>query len=118
MTLEFSYSLGAPDNHITIEIRNTSKPITMKVKSIPISDHEKWKSFEKDTTMILSNEQYDKLQIQARKLKEIDVAKASIRGLDGTNCSLQIGRGNSITYDFWTPNLETSRRGLENFGQL
>ena len=118
VTLEFWHSLRIPNHHIKIELKNIRDEVSVDVLAESMSDDKKWNVFNRDTTFTISKEQYASILLRSVKLKEIDLEKASIRGLDGTTCSLKIGHMNSISYRFWTPNYATKSRGLEDFLNL
>jgi hypothetical protein len=117
ITLEFRHSLRIPNHHITIEIVNRKEP-AMIVKSEAMNDDEQWQSYNRDTTLAINKEQFETLKLKANKLKEIDLEKANLFGKDGTTCALKIGYFNSVTYEFWTPDWATKKRGLEDFLSL
>lgn len=119
IAFDFSHSLRIPNHTVSIEIIERQNEVVVNVKSYPMKDAEQWQSTIVDTSFTIDKDQFIELINKAKDLKKIDLAIATLNGLDGTECSIEFGtKGNTTKYKFWTPDYETNTRGLSDFLDL
>ena len=70
-------------------------------------------------TFEISSESFRKLKRHVIQLSKIEFSDAKLSGKDGTICKIEYGTFFSkMSYSFWSPSIETSKRGLKDFYQL
>lgn len=116
IAFKFEHSKRIPNQSVKIEIIKRQSEIVVKVKSNPMKNNEQWKRTKVDTTFSIDSKKFIELANNMSILKKIDLKKAMISGLDGTECTIEFGQfGSTVAYKFWSPNYDTKKRGLTDF---
>ena len=117
--LEIEHSKRIPDATVIIEMTKNNNEIIVHLVSIPMFDSQEWKHTKRDTTFSIQKKIFKDLSKAIIKLKKSDFSKADIHGKDGIECSLKFGTiTNTIEYKFWSPDIETEKRGLTEYLNL
>ena len=112
----FWHSLRIPNHTVSIEIIKRQSEFIVKVKSTPMNDDIKWKYSKVDTSFYINKNKFIELSKKTSELNKINLNKAIVRGIDGTECTIEFGNyGNTISYKFWSPNYDTEKRELVHF---
>ena len=84
-----------------------------------MKNDERWKSTIVDTSFTIDKSRFVELANKVIEFNKIDLTKAIIGGLDGTECSIEFGTLRStVAFKFWTPDYDTKKRDLSGFLSL
>ena len=69
-----------------------------------------------DTSFFINPSVFKECKTMIAGFSTIDIGKALLIGHDGEICTITYGiSGNSVAYQFWSPDHNTKQRGLTNF---
>ena len=116
IAFRFEHSLRIPYNRVIIEMINGQSEIEVKVHSVPMNNDKQWDNTKIDKSFKIDTKLFTDLANEVFALNKIDLKKAMTGGLDGTECSIEFGTfGSTVTYKFWSPDVETKNRDLTDF---
>ena len=120
ITFKLYHSKRIPHQSVAITINKKNNEYWVHVSSIPKDSNIKWKQTSIDTTYKLDNKIFIELANDVLTLPKIDLNKAFVKpGLDGTTCSIEFGTfGNTIAFNFWTPDSDTENRDLTDYLEI
>ena len=116
--LTLHHSMRFSNKEVEIIINPNGDSTNIHLRCDPkVYNGRKWKSNPLDTTYVISNKDYKKINAS---IKSINFAKMTnhfnTRGKDGTMCYLEFGSWqNSFKMTIWSPNLSPTKRHLNEF---
>ena len=119
IAFRFSHSLRIPYSQVTIEIIKRQTETIVEVHSKPMNNDNEWKSSKIDKSFGIEEKIFIELTNEVLDLNKIDLKKALVGGVDGTECAIEFGTyGSTVTYKFWSPDYDTRKRELTDFMRL
>lgn len=119
ISFHYTHSLRIPNHYIDIEVSRRGNELKLHVNTKAVIESKEWSRENIDTTFIITKEQFTSLTAAVRKISCTNIAKeigTFSTGEDGNTCEITYGSfQNSITYKIWSPDYETSDRGLADF---
>ena len=119
ISFHYSHSLRIPNHYVDVEITRRGDELQLHVATKALSGSKEWSRENIDTAFVITKEQFASLTTAVRKISCINIAKeigTFSTGEDGNTCEIKFGSfQNSMTYKIWTPDYETTERGLTDF---
>jgi hypothetical protein len=118
LKLTLHHSMRFQNKTVEIDFQPNQDSTDVHLKCDPmVYNGRKWKSNPLDTTYVISNKDFKKINAS---IKSINFPKMTnhfnTRGKDGTMCYLEFGSWqNSFKMTIWSPNLNPTKRHLNEF---
>jgi hypothetical protein len=121
--IEFIYlsSRRIPYSEVRINIRRrpNKDSALVFIESRPANNDPKWNYSKIEKLITIDLKTFQKLTDEAISLDKINIEKAYLDGFDGSTWEIQFGsKGKNKSYSFWSPKLDTQKRGLSEFVDL
>jgi hypothetical protein len=118
--LEFWHSLRIPYNNLEIKLMvyygNKEDKIKVIAKSSPTYDDKRFQYSKIDTSFLIDRGEFIKIIDLIKSISASDIYSYSTMGADGSSCGISFGNfQNLISYNVWSPDINTKERRLENF---